>query len=68
MRPLGYWLFSLVLIKACSASQPSVVLRGERFSIEIADVKHMEKVIKTISAVEGVVRVERKYNIRHVAG
>lgn len=37
-------------------------------SIEIADVKHLEKVIKTISAVQGVVRVERKYNIRHATG
>lgn len=37
MRPLGYLIPSLLLINACSASQPSVVLRGERFSVEIAD-------------------------------
>ena len=33
-------------------------------SVEIADLKHLEKVIRSIGAVEGVQRVERKYNIR----
>jgi guanosine-3',5'-bis(diphosphate) 3'-pyrophosphohydrolase len=34
--------------------------------LEIADLKHLEKVIKSIGAVDGVLRVERKYNIgRH---
>jgi GTP pyrophosphokinase len=34
--------------------------------LEIADLKHLEKVIKSIGAADGVLRVERKYNIgRH---
>jgi GTP diphosphokinase / guanosine-3',5'-bis(diphosphate) 3'-diphosphatase len=34
--------------------------------LEIADLKHLEKVTKSIAVVEGVLRVERKYNIgRH---
>ena len=33
--------------------------------VEIADLKHLEKVIRSIASVEGVVAVERKYNIRH---
>jgi GTP pyrophosphokinase len=34
--------------------------------LEIADLKHLEKVIRSIGGVEGVLRVERKYNIsRH---
>ncbi|MEO8216572.1 MAG: bifunctional (p)ppGpp synthetase/guanosine-3',5'-bis(diphosphate) 3'-pyrophosphohydrolase [Acidobacteriota bacterium] len=32
--------------------------------VEIADLKHLEKVIRAISAIDGVVEVERKYNIR----
>ncbi len=34
-------------------------------NVEIADLKHLEKVIKSISSIEGVMQVERKYNIRH---
>ena len=33
--------------------------------LEIADVKHLERVIRSLSGVEGVLRVDRKYNIRH---
>ena len=33
--------------------------------LEIADLKHLEKVTRSLSTVEGVVHVERKYNIRH---
>jgi GTP pyrophosphokinase len=33
--------------------------------VDIADLKHLEKVIRAISAVEGVMKVERKYNIKH---
>jgi GTP pyrophosphokinase len=33
--------------------------------LEIADLKHLEKVTRSIAAVEGVVNVARKYNIRH---
>ena len=33
--------------------------------VEISDLKHLEKVIRSISSVEGVIEVERKYNIRH---
>jgi guanosine-3',5'-bis(diphosphate) 3'-pyrophosphohydrolase len=35
--------------------------------LEIADLKHLEKVIRSIVAVDGVIEVERKYNIRHTA-
>ncbi|MEO8036903.1 MAG: TGS domain-containing protein, partial [Acidobacteriota bacterium] len=35
--------------------------------LEIADLKHLEKVIRSISAVDGVLEVERKYNIKHTA-
>ncbi|HUF18827.1 MAG TPA: bifunctional (p)ppGpp synthetase/guanosine-3',5'-bis(diphosphate) 3'-pyrophosphohydrolase, partial [Thermoanaerobaculia bacterium] len=31
-------------------------------NVEIADLKHLEKVIKSISAIDGVLQVERKYN------
>ncbi|HEX6640435.1 MAG TPA: bifunctional (p)ppGpp synthetase/guanosine-3',5'-bis(diphosphate) 3'-pyrophosphohydrolase [Thermoanaerobaculia bacterium] len=33
--------------------------------LEIADLKHLEKVIRSLAAVDGVLRVDRKYNIRH---
>jgi guanosine-3',5'-bis(diphosphate) 3'-pyrophosphohydrolase len=33
--------------------------------LEIADLKHLEKVIRSLSGVDGVMRVDRKYNIRH---
>lgn len=33
--------------------------------VEIADLKHLEKVIRAIGTVDGVMAVERKYNIRH---
>ncbi len=32
--------------------------------LEIVDLRHLERVIKSIAALEGVLRVERKYNIR----
>jgi GTP diphosphokinase / guanosine-3',5'-bis(diphosphate) 3'-diphosphatase len=33
--------------------------------LEIADLKHLEKVSRSLSSVDGVLRVDRKYNIRH---
>ncbi|PYQ25481.1 MAG: GTP pyrophosphokinase [Acidobacteria bacterium] len=33
--------------------------------LEIADLKHLERVTRSLSTLEGVVRVDRKYNIRH---
>jgi guanosine-3',5'-bis(diphosphate) 3'-pyrophosphohydrolase len=33
--------------------------------LEIADLKHLERVTRSLSQVEGVLRVDRKYNIRH---
>ncbi|HEU4889828.1 MAG TPA: bifunctional (p)ppGpp synthetase/guanosine-3',5'-bis(diphosphate) 3'-pyrophosphohydrolase [Thermoanaerobaculia bacterium] len=33
--------------------------------LEIADLKHLEKVTRSLSGVDGVLRVDRKYNIRH---
>jgi GTP pyrophosphokinase len=33
--------------------------------LEIADLKHLERVVRSLSGVEGVLRVDRKYNIRH---
>src|SRR5438067_752174 len=33
--------------------------------LEIADLKHLEKVTRSIGAVDGVMQVARKYNIRH---
>ena len=33
--------------------------------LEIADLKHLERVIRSLSGLEGVLRVDRKYNIRH---
>ncbi len=32
--------------------------------LEIADLKHLEKVVRSLAALEGVLRVDRKYNIR----
>jgi GTP pyrophosphokinase len=33
--------------------------------LEIADLKHLERVTRSLADVEGVMRVDRKYNIRH---
>jgi GTP diphosphokinase / guanosine-3',5'-bis(diphosphate) 3'-diphosphatase len=33
--------------------------------LEIADLKHLEKVIRSLGGLDGVVRVDRKYNIKH---
>jgi len=33
--------------------------------LEIADLKHLEKVTRSIGAVDGVMNAARKYNIRH---
>jgi GTP pyrophosphokinase len=33
--------------------------------LEIADLKHLERVTRSLSSVDGVTRVDRKYNIRH---
>jgi GTP pyrophosphokinase len=33
--------------------------------LEIADLKHLERVVKSISGVDGVMNVERKFNVRH---
>ena len=33
--------------------------------LEIADLKHLEKVTRSLGSLEGVLRVDRKYNIRH---
>jgi guanosine-3',5'-bis(diphosphate) 3'-pyrophosphohydrolase len=33
--------------------------------LEIADLKHLEKVSRSLSSVDGVLKVDRKYNIRH---
>jgi hypothetical protein len=33
--------------------------------LEIADLKHLEKVTRSLSSMDGVLRVDRKYNIRH---
>ncbi|MHB0970254.1 MAG: RelA/SpoT family protein [Thermoanaerobaculia bacterium] len=33
-------------------------------TVEIADLKHLEKVIRSVTAIDGVSHVERKYNIR----
>jgi GTP pyrophosphokinase len=34
-------------------------------TLEIADLKHLERVIRAIGDIEGVVHVERKFNVRH---
>ena len=34
-------------------------------TLEIADLKHLEKVTRSISGLEGVINVERKFNVRH---
>ena len=33
--------------------------------LEIADLKHLEKVIRSLGGLDGVLKVDRKYNIRH---
>jgi guanosine-3',5'-bis(diphosphate) 3'-pyrophosphohydrolase len=33
--------------------------------LEIADLKHLEKVIRSLGSLEGVLEVQRKYNIKH---
>jgi GTP diphosphokinase / guanosine-3',5'-bis(diphosphate) 3'-diphosphatase len=33
--------------------------------LEIADLKHLERVTRSLSTLDGVIRVDRKYNIRH---
>jgi GTP pyrophosphokinase len=34
-------------------------------TLEIADLKHLEKVTRSIAGLEGVMNVERKFNVRH---
>jgi GTP pyrophosphokinase len=34
-------------------------------TLEIADLKHLERVIRAIAGIEGVINVERKFNVRH---
>jgi GTP pyrophosphokinase len=34
-------------------------------TLEIADLKHLERVIRAIADIDGVVAVERKFNVRH---
>jgi len=34
-------------------------------TLEIADLKHLERVIRAIGDIEGVIHVERKFNVRH---
>ena len=34
-------------------------------TLDIADLKHLERVIRSIAGIEGVVHVERKFNVRH---
>ena len=33
--------------------------------LEIADLKHLERVLKSVADVDGVMNVERKFNVRH---
>jgi len=33
--------------------------------LEIADLKHLEKVTRSVADVDGVINVERKFNVRH---
>jgi GTP diphosphokinase / guanosine-3',5'-bis(diphosphate) 3'-diphosphatase len=37
-------------------------------NVEIADVKQLDRLTRAISRIEGVIRVQRKYNIRQAAG
>jgi (p)ppGpp synthase/HD superfamily hydrolase len=34
-------------------------------TLEIADLKHLERVVRSIGDIEGVIHVERKFNVRH---
>ena len=34
-------------------------------TLEIADLKHLEKVVRSVSGLDGVGHVERKYNLHH---
>jgi len=36
--------------------------------LEIADLKHLERVTRSLGGLEGVIKVDRKYNIRHATG
>ena len=33
--------------------------------LEIADLKHLEKVVRSLGSVDGVLRVDRKFNVKH---
>ncbi|HEX7707771.1 MAG TPA: TGS domain-containing protein, partial [Thermoanaerobaculia bacterium] len=35
--------------------------------LEIADLKHLERVVRSLSGLDGVIRVDRKFNIRHAS-
>src|SRR5436190_14263793 len=48
-----------------SANCPNVKNLMFNPDLEIADLKHLERVTRSLSTLEGVVRVDRKYNIRH---
>jgi GTP pyrophosphokinase len=34
-------------------------------TLEIADLKHLERIIRAIADIEGIIHVERKFNVRH---
>jgi GTP pyrophosphokinase len=34
-------------------------------TLDIADLKHLERIIRAITEIEGVIHVERKFNVRH---
>ena len=34
-------------------------------TLEIADLKHLERILRSIAAIDGVMQVERKFNVRH---
>ena len=41
---------------------------GMELTLDIADLEHLERVIRSIAGIEGVVHVERKFNVRHATG
>ena len=34
-------------------------------TLEIADLKHLERILRSIAGIDGVIQVERKFNVRH---
>jgi len=55
-------------VAAPAADVPADGKATAELTLEIADLKHLERVIRSMADIEGVVQVERKFNVKHATG